>query len=205
MDQFWPESYYDIDLENISKESNSWTVRQFQTKIFLENSSQSQDFIKNPSLVNFSESCTQDRILENGSESFKPNRTVVFNPFIFTTLEVKSVGGVFKMFTRWMIQNRCLLPKLFWNSGFWVDGWSNKNIRNPFITSFETYLSNSKVKSRDNLFNYTPGGDFPVLSGHSNLTNTARGISSWTWSQIFFSYTCPQRIKGSLDKTVNQI
>ena len=100
VDQFWPESYYDIDLENISKESKSWTVRQFQTKIFLENSSQSQDFIKKPSLVNFSESCTQDRILENGSESFKPNRTVVFNPFIFTTLEVKSVGGVFKMFTR---------------------------------------------------------------------------------------------------------
>ena len=123
VDQFWPESYYDIDLENISKESKSWTVRQFQTKIFLENSSCPSVpwFHKKPSLVNFSESCTQDRILENGSESFKPNRTVVFNPFIFTTLEVKSVGGVFKMFTRWMIQNRCLLPKLFWNSGFQVN------------------------------------------------------------------------------------
>ena len=178
MDQFWPESYYDIDLENISKESKSWTVKTISDENISRKQFSVPGFHKKPSLVNFSESCTQDRILENGSESFKPNRTVVFNPFIFTTLEVKSVGGVFKMFTRWMIQNRCLLPKLVWNSGFWDNGWSNKNIRNPFITSFETYLSNSKVKSRDNLFNYTPGGDFPVLSGPSNMTNTARGISS---------------------------
>ena len=100
VDQFWPESYYDIDLENISKESKSWTVKTISDENISRKQFSVPGFHKKPSLVNFSESCTQDRILENGSESFKPNRTVVFNPFIFTTLEVKSVGGVFKMFTR---------------------------------------------------------------------------------------------------------